>query len=579
MDVGRNPRKWLDEKFMDYWNEKIPVAHLIADVQSHCSDEKMLFHSMIESFGEALNKELDEKTNFEGRIAPRDYYAVSSHYLTRAHKVIVPLKLPNDLTTHIDTIFTCIRSWWYVNKVESLFEGFLERQWSFTVDEVSLREARYLEWPNGIPRVPSVPENSKKIEFIRTKVGLCETVLRSYGLSRSTGFLEGAQRALKFLTRVLYILLPSEVAGVITRGIVSNTIEDAQIWEKQLFGYISESSTGYCYHRLAVQSTMALEDMKSVFYTNYKSVCDSITSGKAQGYIPAFLSFSVEYATDCIDVFEFFSGYTVKNPAFIKILVSYAAANYDAETMTIKNGKTLNEFLSLSGCLVKFLDVFLESFLLKDIIMNDKLFNKLGSTSGSINGVEIQDPNSFFIGPWFNFGDRLSRFLADIRLSYLLNSSTSSSAITLRVFSKSMFPRLVAQKRQHLMRIPDYFHTEFEEHIKTIDPDQLAEKKLEMQPHLQRFVVQASFNESCFLNVDMWQAIILLELYAIKDRWEWEDMIRELKVTNISAFHTIIASFRKHRILLKKNTVYKLNGAFKPNSDADNELSPYLVSY
>ncbi|AAS53983.1 AFR612Wp [Eremothecium gossypii ATCC 10895] len=504
------------------------------------------------------------------------------HYIAlRAHKKfshLEPLLSEHcGAVLHVESLLYPIRSWWYIRKVPHLAERVFREQAypKFVLDTLLSLHAN--AWPEGVPIPPSIPsglQGRKAIKHIMDEA--CRKIISHVGHPR---YLTCARKATLFLSMVLQNAMTNQYGREMVLDIESEVLLDRKIWERQLLVYMTDDFTDYEQHFLLASSVLTQEEMERGWLAKYTDACNMIAVANRTDVIPAFLRFTVTYAVRSIDVARHFRSYQGSQPRFLLNLVNYSVSTFDRFHLTIKDGVDLDTFLVLTALQTKFVDSFLERFLLKEVIMSDGTFRRLSEReidhsprSRSTKDLQIID--------WTKKNDRFLQFKKDVEMSKAIgNFDLGGINVAPRVFNKSLFQMYYcATDNQRMMKLPDYLDHHLSKVIDEIYKETADDRSVVLQPHLHRLVIKADFATDVYLDIDIWQAAVLLEIFSVDHQANFDTMVEALKVKNITAFQSVLNSLRKHKILRKSGQQYILNNDFSPKHPST-EASPYRVSY
>ncbi|AET38070.1 uncharacterized protein Ecym_2331 [Eremothecium cymbalariae DBVPG len=570
-----------------YWNCKLDEEHkFISTFKCSNRDFDAFLLILIESIAAGIEMDLNNSCDNVFNIHKSQLTAISSRYITKVKTIEHALNHPSKFQIDTRAVFFSIRSWWYFRMIPLLIGKIFNETLHPHIQMETLWGLRFMKWPHWLPRPKIIPADSCMQNVVEDVINTSEECFVAYGHKGIPRYFKLARNALFCLSLTLQVVLPIDIAGIRLKNAISKSIEDTTIWESQLILYMTKDISDYNYHFLAIRPLLHPAKFEDFWISTYKNACEAISRREKEVEIKEFIAFTIEYASLSIDVYEYFKSFTIDHPLFIKHIFNYMICNYDKGTLSIKNGYELSRFINITGIRPKIFDMFLERFLLKEVICDDDTFNRIGEDLENRHILETNNATTnrseyFQISNWFKNDEKFLRFLQDVQISKNMNLySANGYLISLRVFDKNLFCKYYVERTDKLlMRIPEYFKEELELYIKKIELEMkfFKNKRLEAQPQLYRLIIEGSFDTSVLLDVDIWQAIVLVELFSRCSCWKWQDMIYTLAVTNETTFKAVIRSLRKHNILLKKKSIYYLNCNFKTISI--NEDQPYVVCY
>ncbi|AGO10898.1 AaceriAFR612Wp [[Ashbya] aceris (nom. inval.)] len=478
---------------------------------------------------------------------------------------------------YVETLVYPIRNWWYVRKVPLLVERIFREQAYPKILEDPLLSLNTQTWPDRIPLPPSIPSEQlrrKAIKHIMDEA--CRAINSHVGRKR---YLTWARKATLFLSLVLQSALPDKYGGELVMDIEYKVLLEKHIWERQLLVYMTDDFEDYEQHFLLARSVLTQDELERSWLMKYTEVCDMIAIENRTEVIPAFLRFTTTYAVRSMEVAQHFKSYQYSQPRFVLNLVNYGISNFDRMRLTIKDGTDLDTFLGLTALRTKFVDYFLERFLLKEVIMSDETFSRLATRETELS---LRDPSAQGLPliDWVKQNDRFLQFKKDIELSKDIGDfELGGIEILPKVFNKSLFQVFYCEpESQRMMKIPDYLDRYLNIILEEIRKRTANNKTIVLQPHLHRLVIKADFLTGVYLDIDIWQATVLLEIFSTALEADFDSMINVLEVKNSTAFQGVLNSLRKHKILRKSGKRYILNKEFSP-THPNTEASPYRVTY
>lgn len=282
-------------------------------------------------------------------------------------------------------------------------------------------------------------------------------------------------------------------------------------------------------------------------------------------------------------------------PMFLNKLVIYIYYQFNLSFMRVNLIDDFCHFMRVSGLDFEFMNLFLKK-LFEDLLNNDELCQWIAFPHEMIqfnntfeNNIQIQDSLCInhithfnnknysiytFIYLWEQkyhlHSDLLGKLIYDLRSNIRLNGKIKDSKVHVSSFHKD-FQHFIKSSNDIIFEIPsvfDQYEMIWKNNREVLEC--FNNKKLECWYDLYKVEVQLSCNDcnihtehqSPSLDLNIWQASILIVLYNEKADWNIKEMLDKLKVKHTQKFIHVLKSLVKMKILIKKGKIFSYNQAF-----------------